>query len=111
MLFPSRRSRASLGFCPRCGKAVFENPKGFVCSDRDCGFAIWKASHFFTRKGLTPNAELIAALLTGKPVRLRCHSDEKGKDYTADVTMKDDGEKTAYKETDGDMGIIIYEGK
>ena len=96
MLFPSQRSRVSLGTCPRCGKNVIENSKGFVCEDRGCGFAIWKASHFFTKKGLQPDAELITALLTGKPVRLRCHSDEKDKDYFAYVTMKDDREKTEF---------------
>ena len=43
VLFPSKKE--SLGKCPRCGGSVVELKKGFVCENRDCGFAIWKESN------------------------------------------------------------------
>ncbi len=28
--------------CPRCGAAITDRPKGFMCENRTCGFALWK---------------------------------------------------------------------
>ena len=97
MLFPPRNKKEAVGKCPRCGKDVIEIPKGFVCQDRACGFAIWKASHFFTNKGISPSPELITALLNMKPVLLRCFSQKTEKTYMAKITLTDDGQKTDFK--------------
>lgn len=48
VLFPS--GKESLGKCPRCGGSVIELKKGFVCENRDCGFAIWKESRFLRQR-------------------------------------------------------------
>ena len=40
----------SIGVCPRCGSAVVERPKGFLCSNRDCRFALWRQNPFFAAK-------------------------------------------------------------
>lgn len=97
MLFPPRNKKEAVGKCPRCGKDVIEIQKGFVCQDRACGFSIWKASHFFTNKGISPSPELIAALLSLKPVLLRCFSQKTEKPYLAKITLTDDGKNTDFK--------------
>ena len=28
--------------CPKCGAAITDRPKGFMCENRTCGFALWK---------------------------------------------------------------------
>ena len=71
MLFPSKKE--SLGKCPRCGGSVVELKKGFVCENRDCGFAIWKESKFFTAKKKEAHGGVCdgaAGKWTGKAFRL-----------------------------------------
>lgn len=100
MLFPhpQRQERVSLGRCPRCGKDVIEIQKGFVCADRECGFAIWKASHFFTKKQITPTAEMITTLLLKGRVHLKgCYSETSGKTYDAIAVLDDNGVTTDFR--------------
>lgn len=40
-----------IGACPRCGKPVYEGRKNFSCSDRACGFVLWKNDRFWTSAG------------------------------------------------------------
>lgn len=45
--FPPKPEKVSLGNCPKCGKPVYENKKGFGCSGwkpggKGCDFVIWK---------------------------------------------------------------------
>ena len=45
--FPPRIEKVSIGKCPKCGKPVYENKKGFGCSGwkpdgKGCDFVIWK---------------------------------------------------------------------
>lgn len=48
-LFPPLRER--IGSCPKCGAAITERPKGFMCENRTCDFALWKDG------GILKNAE------------------------------------------------------
>lgn len=36
--------RQKICSCPKCGAAITDRPKGFMCENRVCGFALWKAS-------------------------------------------------------------------
>ena len=92
VLFPSKKE--SLGKCPRCGGSVVELKKGFVCENRDCGFAIWKESKFFTAKKKKPTAAFVTELLASGRARLSgCYSEKSGKTYDAVVVLDDDGGK------------------
>lgn len=92
VLFPSNKE--SLGKCPRCGGSVVELKKGFVCENRDCGFAIWKESKFFTAKKKKPTAAFVTELLASGRARLSgCYSEKSGKTYDAVVVLDDDGGK------------------
>ena len=39
-----------IGTCPRCGQSVYEGKKNFACSDRSCGFVLWKNDRFWTSR-------------------------------------------------------------
>ena len=91
-LFPS--DKESLGKCPRCGASVVEISKGFVCENRDCGFAIWKENKFFTAKRKKPTKALVTELLsTGRARLTGCYSEKTGKIYDATVVLNDTGGK------------------
>ncbi len=84
--------REAVGRCPRCGNAVVEIPKGFVCENRACKFAIWKSSKFFIAKKKKPTKAFVAALLEhGKAKLAGCYSERTGKTYDAMVVLDDDG--------------------
>ena len=90
MLFAD--NRRAVGVCPRCGASVVENAKGFVCTARGCGFALWKKDRFFAamRKELT--ASVAAALLKEGRVSLKgLFSPGTGRTYEADVVLEDTG--------------------
>jgi len=92
VLFPS--DKESLGKCPRCGGSVVELKKGFVCENRDCGFAIWKESKFFTAKKKKPTTAFVTELLASGRAKLSgCYSEKTGKTYDAVVVLDDDGGK------------------
>lgn len=89
-LFPS--GRESVGKCPRCGGAVTANKKGFCCSDKACGFAIWKENRFFTAKKKTVTKAIVAELLkSGKVALTGCYSEKTGKTYDCVAVLDDTG--------------------
>ena len=84
--------------CPRCGGTVAEHSKGFFCENRNCRFAMWKDSRFFSAKRKTLTKPIAAVLLREGRVRLTgCFSEKTGKTYDATVVLEDDGTKTNYK--------------
>jgi DNA topoisomerase-3 len=71
-----------------------ENKKGFCCSDKSCGFALWKESKFFTAKKKSLTKVLAVELLkNGKAKLTGCHSEKTGKKYDAIVLLDDTGGK------------------
>ncbi len=89
-LFPSERE--SVGKCPRCCGAVTENKKGFCCSDKACGFAIWKENRFFTAKKKTVTKSIVTELLkNGKAPLTGCYSEKTGKTYNCIAVLDDTG--------------------
>ena len=89
-LFPSERE--SVGKCPRCGGAVTENKKGFCCSDKACGFALWKENRFFTAKKKSVTKAIVAELLKkGKAPLTGCYSAKTGKTYDCVAVLDDTG--------------------
>ena len=77
-----------------CGGAGTEGKKGVFCENRDCRFALWKDSRFFTAKKKTLTKAVAAALLKAGRVKLTgCHSEKTGKTYDATVILDDDGGK------------------
>ena len=95
VLFPSEYE--IVGKCPRCGRNVVEKKQGFFCEDRDCGFALWKNSKFFSAKRKQPTKTVAAALLKDGRVQLSdCYSERSGKTYDAIVVMNDNGQQVNF---------------
>lgn len=80
-----------VGKCPRCGKPVSQNRKGFACAGgRDnCGFFIYGQDKRIGRS-YTP-AEIRELLSTGKVILKNCTS-SKGKKYSAVFVLEDAGQ-------------------
>ena len=86
--------RESIGACPRCGKPVYEGKKNFACSDRSCGFVLWKDDRFWTSRKKVLTAKMAADLLKkGRILVKGMWSEKKGISYDATVLLDDTGEK------------------
>jgi len=89
-----RPKRAAIGTCPRCGKLVYEGKQNFYCSNRDCGFVLWKNSKFFAAKKKTFTSEIAASLLKdGRVSMTGLYSEKTGKTYDATILLDDTGGK------------------
>ena len=80
----------TVGTCPRCGKPVIENSKGFSCSAgrENCGFFIFK---FDKRIGRNYTAAEISELLSTGRVMLKNCVSSNGNKYSAVFSMDDTG--------------------
>ena len=86
--------RESIGICPRCGKPVYEGKKNFACSDRSCGFVLWKDDRFWTSRKKVLTSKMAADLLKKGRVQVKgMWSEKKGVTYDAAVLLDDTGEK------------------
>ena len=95
VLFPSEFE--IVGKCPRCGRSVVERKQGYFCEDRNCGFALWKNSKFFSAKNKQLTKSVAAALLKDGRTQLSgCYSERSGKTYDAVVVMNDDGRQVNF---------------
>lgn len=82
----------SIGVCPRCGSAVVERTKGFLCSNRACRFALWRQNPFFAAKNKELTAAIVSALLKeGRAFVKGLYSPKTGKTYDATIVLDDSG--------------------
>lgn len=82
----------SIGVCPRCGSAVVERPKGFLCSNRDCRFALWRQNPFFAAKKKELTAAIASTLLKEGRVFVKgLYSPKTGKTYDTTIILDDSG--------------------
>ena len=82
----------SIGICPRCGSMVVERPKGFLCSNRDCRFALWRQNPFFAAKKKELTAAIASSLLKeGRAFVEGLYSPKTGKTYDATIVLDDSG--------------------
>jgi len=80
-----------IGTCPRCSNDIAETPKAFSCVNRECKFALWKDSKFFTAKKKKLTKAIAIALLTdGRIFMSGLHSEKTGKPYNATISLVDD---------------------
>ena len=83
---------SKLGKCPRCGHSVYEGKKSFYCSDRECGFTIWKESKWLTAMKKSITSKMAESLLSDGSVHVTgLYSQRTGKSFDADLVMEDDG--------------------
>ena len=77
-----------VGTCPRCGQPVYEGKKNFACSDRSCGFVLWKNDRFWTSRRKELTKKMAADLLKNGRTHVKdFYSVKKDKTFTADLVM------------------------
>lgn len=82
--------KEEIGFCPRCGKPVYEGKKNFYCSDRSCGFVLWKNNRFWISRKKELTKKIAAELLKkGRSNVKGMWSEKKGMIYDAAVILDD----------------------
>ena len=83
-----------IGTCPRCGRPVYEGKKNFSCSDRSCGFVLWKNDRFWTSRKQELTKKMAADLLKKGRTNVKgMWSEKKGAAYDAAVILDDTGGK------------------
>lgn len=83
-----------IGTCPRCGRPVYEGKKNFSCSDRSCGFVLWKNDRFWTSRKKELTKKMAADLLKKGRTNVKgMWSEKKGSTYDAAVVLDDTGGK------------------
>lgn len=83
-----------IGKCPRCGGDIVETKTGFCCSNwkepTNCKFNIWKKSKSPLFAKTTFTAATVKKLLSGQSVKMKKLVSKTGKEFEAEVKMKDD---------------------
>ena len=83
-----------IGTCPRCGQPVYEGKKNFACSDRSCGFVLWKNDRFWTSRKKELTKKMATDLLKkGRTNVKEMWSEKKQAAYDAAVILDDTGGK------------------
>ena len=86
--------KEAIGVCPRCGRPVYEGKKNFSCSDRSCGFVLWKNDRFWTSRKKELTKKVAADLLKKGRTNVKgMWSEKKGAAYDAAVILDDTGGK------------------
>ena len=83
-----------IGTCPRCGQPIYEGKKNFACSDRSCGFVLWKNDRFWTSRKKELTKKMAADLLKKGRTNVKgMWSKKKQAAYDAAVILDDTGGK------------------
>ena len=83
-----------IGTCPRCGQPVYEGKNNFACSDRSCGFVLWKNDRFWTSRKKELTKKMATDLLKKGRTNVKgMWSEKKQITYDAAVILNDTGGK------------------
>lgn len=75
----------SIGNCPICGKQVLSKTKGYMCSNKDCNFVIWKT---ICGKGITVS-QAKKLIKDGKTNLIKGFKSKAGKNFDAYLLLED----------------------
>lgn len=94
----TRPQREQIGVCPRCGSPVYEGEKNYYCSDRSCGFCIWKESKWLSGMKKKITKRMAATLLKeGRVYVTGFYSERKGRCFDAFLVLDDTGKQVNFK--------------
>ena len=89
-----KEEKPVIGSCPRCGAPVYEGKKNYYCSDKGCGFVMWKNDRFFEERKVSFTPKIAAALLKDGSVKVKkLYSPKTGKSYDGSIVLADTGGK------------------
>lgn len=76
-----------LGKCPRCGADVVEREKVFGCTNRECGFALWKNDKFFASQHKKLTATIVKGFLSKRQALVKGLVGKSGRPYDAVIKV------------------------
>ena len=83
-----------IGTCPRCGQPIYEGKNNFACSDRSCGFVLWKNDRFWMSRKKELTKKMATDLLKKGRTNVKgMWSEKKQAAYDAAVILDDTGGK------------------
>ena len=89
-----KTEKTEIGKCPRCKSLVYEGKKNYYCSNKECGFTMWKNDRFFEERKTVFTRSIAAALLKSGKVKVKkLYSPKTGKTYDGTVLLADTGGK------------------
>ena len=89
-----KTEKTEIGKCPRCKSPVYEGKKNYYCSNKECGFTMWKNDRFFEERKTVFTRSIAAALLKSGKVKVKkLYSPKTGKTYDGTVLLADTGGK------------------
>ena len=92
--FTDKDGKPPIGKCPRCASPVREGKKNYYCSNRDCGFVMWKNDRFFEERKVAFSPKIAAALLKSGRANVKgLYSPKTGKTYDGAIVLADTGGK------------------
>lgn len=77
--------------CPRCGKMIESSPKVYSCSDKNCGWALWKDNKYFNAIGYKLTDARAKELITKGKLLAKGLTSKAGKKYDAYIVLGDNG--------------------
>ncbi|MGB4439713.1 MAG: DNA topoisomerase, partial [Sedimentibacter sp.] len=94
-----KSKKESIGFCPRCGREIYESKKNFFCAGYknfpSCKFTIWKEDKFFQEKGINLTKENVSQLLKDKQTIVKATKDEQ--ELSLIMKLADNGYRVGYE--------------
>ena len=92
--FTASSNREKLGDCPWCHSPVYEGKSNFYCSNRECGFCLWKNSTYLSnlKKPMTRKMA-VDFLQVGRVHGKGLHSAKTGKTFDADIVLTESTDK------------------
>lgn len=90
----SEKASDSIGNCPWCGSPVLDGKSSYYCSDRNCGFCLWKKSSYLERMKCSMTRKLATELLkNGRSHMKNLFSSRTGKTFDADLLLTETVDK------------------
>ena len=89
-----------IGKCPKCNADVVERKKLFGCTNKECGFALWKENKFLESLGKEMTKAAAKGFLSKGQVKAKnCVSQKSGKTFDCVITADFSGDKPKYSIT------------
>ncbi|MDD6617992.1 MAG: DNA topoisomerase 3 [Clostridiales bacterium] len=90
----SEKASDFIGNCPWCGSPVLDGKSSYYCSDRNCGFCLWKKSSYLERMKCSMTRKLATELLkNGRSHMKNLFSSRTGKTFDADLLLTETVDK------------------
>ncbi len=92
--FASSTEKESIGSCPRCQSPVYEGKSNYYCSNRECGFCLWKNSIYLNNLKKPMTRKMASEFLKNGRVHGKgLYSAKNGKTFDADIILTETNDR------------------